>query len=140
RSRHDQASPPNVDIMPAVGDVTGGGGGFHSVGGAGGTSKVGTITVDNKGSGYINEPAVHIAGGGGTGAQARSVLGGGANWGKIFLLTALAETKSGARTMLQAEVTTEITGFSKVGAFTIDGPKPTMQNMPNSNTLAIVAN
>src|SRR5262249_39096105 len=66
--------------------------------------------------------------------------GGGANWGKIFLLTALAETKSGARTMLQAEVTTAITGFAKVGAFTIDGPNPTMQHMPNSQPLDVVGN
>jgi hypothetical protein len=139
-SGYDPASPPNVTITRAVSDVTGAGAGFHSVVGAGGTSKVGSITVDNKGSGYINEPAVNIAGGGGTGAQGRSVLGGGANWGKIFLLTALAETKSGARTMLQAEVTTQITGFSKVGAFTIDGPNPTMQNMPNSQPLDIVGN
>jgi hypothetical protein len=124
---------PNVTISG------GGGSGATATSSVGGGThyQVGSITVDNRGYGYITEPAVTITGGGGSGATARSVLGGGANWGKIYLLTALAQTKSGARTMLQAEVTTAITGFHTIGALTIDGPNPTLQQMPNSMNFTV---
>src|SRR5262245_9729110 len=122
------SGPPNVTISGGAGS---GATATASIG-TGSTYRVSSITVDNKGYGYTAEPAVTISGGGGAGASARSVLGGGANWGKVYLLTALAQTKSGARTMLQAEVSTDITGFHTVGAFTIDGPNPNVNQMPNS--------
>src|SRR5262249_38498673 len=142
-SGYDPATPPGVIITPAPGDPGSGASFTAQVGGVG-SSKVGSVTVDNKGYGYIKEPDVTITPAPGDttggGATARSVLGGGANWGKIYLLTALAQTKTGARTMLQAEATTGITGFHTVGAFTIDGPNPTMQKMPTSQPLDVNGN
>src|SRR5262249_36164367 len=127
------STAPNVYI----GGGSGSGATATAFVGGGTHYQVGSITVDNKGYGYVSEPAVNIGGGGGSGATARSVLGGGANWGKIYLTTALAQTKSGARTMLQEEVTTSITGFHTIGALTIDGPNPTLQQMPNSMNFTV---
>jgi hypothetical protein len=134
-SGYDTLSPPNVTISGG-----GGSGANFTAHVAGSSYRVHDISIDNHGYGYIAEPAVTISGGAGSGATARAVLGGGANWGKIYLLTALAQTKSGARTMLQAEVTTAITGFHTVGALTIDGPNPTMQHMPNSMNFNVNGN
>jgi len=100
-------------------------------------SKVDSIVVDNHGKGYTVVPNVTISGGGGTGATARAVLGGSANWGKVYLLTALAETKSGARAFLQMETTTPVTGFAPAAAMVIDGPNPSINNMPNSDQFVV---
>ncbi|PYS42471.1 MAG: hypothetical protein DMG14_03850 [Acidobacteria bacterium] len=94
--------------------------------------KVSSITIDNRGSGYTTDPNVMIGGGGGTGATATATLGRGANYGRIYLFTALGQTRTGARAMLQMEATTALTGFFSTGALTIDGPSPSVQSMPNS--------
>ena len=94
--------------------------------------KVNSITITNEGIGYTSDPVVTISGGGGTGATATSTLGRGANYGKIYLITALGQTSTGARSMLQMEATTALSGFHSTGALTIDGPDPILQQMPNS--------
>jgi hypothetical protein len=127
--------------VPAV-TITGGGGA-----GAAATAvisnsvyKVGTITINNGGFGYTTDPAVTLSGGGGTGATATSTLGRGANYGKIYLLTSFARTRTGGRSMFQMEATTALSGFHSTGALTIDGPDPHMQNMPNSTNFIVNGN
>lgn len=102
--------------------------------------KVDSITIDNQGYGYTTDPAVTISGGGGTGATATATLGRGANYGKVYLITALAQTLSGAREMLQMEATTPVTGFSAAGALTLDGPEPVLNNMPSSTQFWVRGN
>jgi len=128
-------SVPNV--------VIGGGGGAGATGTAAlanNVYKVGTITITEDGYGYTDDPAVSFSGGGGAGATATSTLGRGANYGKIYLVTSLGQTRSGARSMMQMEVTTALTGFHSTGALTIDGPNPNMQNMPNSTNFTVNGN
>src|SRR5262249_30333196 len=68
------------------------------------------------------------------------ILGGGSNFGKVYLLTALAQTKTGARSMLQMEVASPVTGSGTGAALVIDGPNPNMLNMPNSDQYYINGN
>jgi hypothetical protein len=102
--------------------------------------KVNSITITNEGIGYTTDPTVTISGGGGTGATATATLGRGANYGKIYMITALGQTKSGARSMMQMEATTALSGFHSTGALTIDGPNPSMQSMPNSMNFTVNGN
>jgi hypothetical protein len=102
--------------------------------------KVESITITEGGIGYTTDPHVTISGGGGTGATATAVLGRGANYGRVYLVTALGQTSTGARTMLQMETTTALSGFHSTGALTIDGPNPNMQNMPNSQNFDVNGN
>src|SRR5207253_11499211 len=99
--------------------------------------KMNSITIDNQGYGYTTDPDITFNGGGGSGAAAIATLGRGANYGKIYLVTALGQTTSGARAMMQMEATTSISGFSSTGALTIDGPNPNMQTMPNSQNFTV---
>jgi hypothetical protein len=99
--------------------------------------KVSSISVTQPGAGYTADPAVTITGGGGSGATGRPILGNGANWGKIYLITALARTSGGARAMLQMEAATAITGFHTIAALTVDGPNPVMGQMPNSQNFTV---
>src|SRR5262249_6815925 len=87
---------------------------------------------DSIGYGYTADPPVTITGGGGTGATATATLGRGANYGRLYVLTALGQTRAGARAMLQMEATTALTGFFSTGALTIDGPSPIVESMPHS--------
>ncbi len=123
--------------------ITGGGSGMGAAAVAvlaNAVFKVNSVTITNQGFGYTGDPGVQINGGGGTGATATSTLGRGANYGKIYLVTALGQTRTGARSMLQMEATTALTGFHSTGALTIDGPNPTMQNMPNSMNFDVNGN
>jgi Tfp pilus assembly protein PilX len=98
------------------------------------TYKVGSITVTNQGSGYGTIPSVTITPvGGGGGAMGTAVLGRGSAYGKVYNITALSETSTGARTMYQMEATTPVIGFAPTGALTIAGPDPTINGLPNSN-------
>jgi hypothetical protein len=122
---------------------TGGGGS----GGAAATATIGTmntgtfaidhITVDTAGSGYSSNPSVTFSGGGGTGGAATSQISGGTKYGKVWLLTSLAVTSTGARSMVQMEVASPVLGWGSGGALTLDGPNPVIDAMPNSINLYI---
>lgn len=121
--------------------LTGGGGSgataTATLGPGGSLYKVDSISVTNPGYGYTSDPAVTISGGGGSGATATSSLGGGASYGKIYLVTALGYTKSGARSMLQAEMASTVTGVGGMTALLVDGPNPDIDAMPNSTNFYI---
>src|SRR5438876_1552408 len=115
-----------------------------------GVYSVNTITVNTLGKDYSYDPTITICGtdnagmfgcpigsGPGSGATAISQIGGGVKYGKVYLLTALAQTKTGGRSMLQAEVTTPVMGFGFGGALTLDGPNPVIDAMPNSLNFTI---
>jgi len=115
-----------------------------------GAYSVNTITVNTLGKDYSYDPTITICGtdnagmfgcpigsGPGSGATAISQIGGGVKYGKVYLLTALAQTKTGGRSMLQAEVTTPVMGFGFGGALTLDGPNPVIDAMPNSLNFTI---
>src|SRR6185295_4016796 len=95
------------------------------------------IDVTAPGSGYTSNPTVTLSGGGGSGATARSQISGGTKFGKGWLLTSLAQTKTGARSMVQMEVASPVLGFASGGALTLDGPNPIMDAMPNSMNFGI---
>src|SRR5262249_16072456 len=98
------------------------------------TFKVDSITVTNAGYTYTVDRVVSFAGGGGgAGVSASASLGGGSNYGKVYLLTALAQTRTGGRSLLQMEVATPVTGSGSGAALVIDGPSPDIDQMPNSD-------
>ena len=96
-----------------------------------------SIKVTNPGTGYSqsNPPAVNITGGGGSGAMAVASVGSGGNsMGRVYLLTSLAVTPSGARAMAQMEAGVRYDAsynFGIGGALTLIGPQPTF-GTPNS--------
>jgi hypothetical protein len=94
------------------------------------------IDVLTTGSGYTTNPTVTI-GGPGTNAAATANISGGTKFGKVWMLTSYAQTKTGARSMLQMEVASPVLGFAAGGALTLDGPNPVMDAMPNSNNFMI---
>jgi hypothetical protein len=130
-SGYSSASPPTVTFS--------GGGGIGAAATAtvsnmsSGTYFVSGFTIDTQGSGYTTNPTVTLSGGSPvTPATAKAQISGGAMFGQVYLLTSFAQTKSGARSMLQQEVTTPVIGFAPGGALTLDGPNPVMDAMPNS--------
>src|SRR5262249_27269706 len=125
-------SPPTVNLL------NGGGTGAMATSALGAlTNRVKRIVIDEEGTAYTVDPMVNISGGGGTGAAATAVLGHGANYGKVYMLTALGHTPTGARTMVQMEVTTRISGFHAASALILDGPNPSIDQMPNSSNFVI---
>jgi hypothetical protein len=105
------------------------------------TRTTGTYTVTGftglvGGSGYTANPTVTIVPAAGDttghGATATAQISGGTKFGQVYLLTSYAQTKTGARSMLQMEVATPVLGFNPGGALTLDGPNPTIDAMPNS--------
>jgi hypothetical protein len=100
------------------------------------------IQVTNAGSGYSqsNPPLVTISGGGGSGATAVATVGAGGSYqGRVYLLTSLAVTASGARAMVQAETGVIYDKFTLGlgGALTLAGPNPSF-GTPNSNPFQII--
>ncbi len=133
----------NYTSAPTV-QLTGGGGS--------GAAAVATVTTSSStiyyvdhidvtagGSGYTSNPTVTInpTGGHGSGAVATSQISGGTRFGKVWLLTSMAQTRQGARSMLQMEVATPVLGFADGGALTLDGPSPQIDAMPNSMNFTI---
>src|SRR5438876_3041460 len=115
-----------------------------------GSYSVNAITVNTPGKGYSYDPTITICGtdnagmfgcpigsGPGSGATAISQINGGTKFGQVYLLTALAQTKTGGRSMLQMEVSTPVMGFGFGGALTLDGPNPVIDAMPNSLNFTI---
>jgi len=99
---------------------------------ASGSMMVDHIDITTAGSGYTSNPDVTISGGGGSGASAVAQVGGGTKYGKVWLLTSLGQTRTGARSMVQMEVASPVLGFADGGALTLDGPNPVIDAMPNS--------
>ena len=100
-----------------------------------------SIVVTNPGNGYSNAlpPTVSITGGGGSGAVAGTPnIGSAATasyMGRVYLLTTLAVTRTGARAMAQMEVGVahDQFNFGLGGALTLLGPSPgygTPHSMP----------
>src|SRR5262249_27311126 len=105
------------------------------------TNVITGFTITDPGSGYTTNPNVTInPNGPGSGAQATAVIGRGTHYGKVWLLTSLVETLTGARAMTQSEVVTPVLGYSPGGALTLDGPNPVIGTVPNSSQFVIDGN
>jgi hypothetical protein len=121
-----------------------GGGGSGASGTAtssGSTTYLTGITLTNGGAGYLTAPQVVISGPG-SGATASAALTGGQQieMGQVYMLTSLAVTKTGTRSMAQMEAAvTPPFKFQLGGALTIAGPTPTFST-PNSSNLDIRGN
>jgi hypothetical protein len=98
------------------------------------------IDVNTSGSGYTSNPTVTLNGGGGSGATAVSQVSGGTKFGQVWMLTSFAQTRAGARSMLQMEVASPVMGYSPGGALTLDGPSPVMDDVPNSDNFVVDGN
>ncbi len=120
-SGYISSSPPSVTITPPTG-----------AGGATATATAivspPTITAINLvapgwgGSGYTSAPTVTITDATGSGASATAYLTGGTYYGPVMLVTALAVTPTGARSMLQMEAAPTVRSVSLPGALTLAGP------------------
>jgi hypothetical protein len=133
-------NPGSGYTTPPVVTFSGGGGGSGASATAalGVTNTITGITLLNPGSGYLIEPTVTLsAPPSGTTATATATIGRGTNYGKVYVLTSLAETATGARSMAQMEVASPVLGFATPGALTLDGPNPIIGAMPNSNNFVI---
>ena len=95
------------------------------------------MTITNPGDGYVADPNVTLSGGGGAGATAVANVQRGTNYGSVYLMTSLAVSDTGARTMSQMEVTTPVLNLAFEGALVLDGPAPIIQNMPDSHPFEI---
>ncbi|MFB3916756.1 MAG: hypothetical protein ACE14M_08505 [Terriglobales bacterium] len=107
------------------------------------------ITITDGGAGYPvgSSPTVTIAPpSSGTTAQGKATIGaGGGTWGPVYLVTAMAQTQSGARAMAQMEVGVTYNQFTMNlgGAVTMAGPAPPSPDAsnffgtPNSNPFHI---
>lgn len=86
------------------------------------------------GNGYTTPPTVTITGGGGTGATATATIGSGSvvtSMGRVYLLTSMAVTKSGAKSMAQMEVGVRPPfNLNLPGAVTLPGPEPPTACLP----------
>jgi hypothetical protein len=132
-------TPPNVVFSSATG--SGATATSHLVTIGTPLYKLKEVIVDEPGYGYTTTPGITISGGGpGAGASVSAVLGGGSSYGKVYLLTALAQTRKGGRAMLQMEIASPVTGTGSGAALVVDGPNPTMLNMPNSDNFVINGN
>src|SRR5262249_43160597 len=97
------------------------------------------IDVNPQGTGYTSDPTVTITGGAvTTPATAWAQISGGVKFGQVWLLTSYAQTKSGARAMLQMEVASPVLGIGWGGALTLDGPNPVIDAMPNSSNFTVM--
>ena len=104
------------------------------------TYSVSGITITDPGLGYTINPTVTLTGGGGTGATATASRANGSDYGRVFLVTSMSQTRSGARSMAQAELSSPVVGAWFPGALTLDGPSPILENMPNSTQYYIDGN
>jgi hypothetical protein len=128
----------NYTSAPTVAFSGGGGSGASAIANLGTTNVITGVTLTNAGAGYTSDPTVTFSPpGSGTTATATAVIGRGTNYGKVWVLTSLAQTASGARTMSQMEVASPVLGFGVAAALTLDGPNPIIGSMPNSNNFVI---
>src|SRR5215469_7602078 len=86
------------------------------------------------GNGYTTPPTVTISGGGGIGATATATIGSGGivtSMGRVYLLTSMAVTRSGAKSMAQMEVGVRPPfNLNLPGAITLAGPEPPTACLP----------
>lgn len=104
------------------------------------TNGVVSIKITNAGSGYTSRPTVTLTGGGGSDARAIAGVGSGGTYaGRVYMLTAMAETLTGAKAMAQMEVGVTYIDFSfnLGGAVTMGGPSP---NFTSTNSAGFVVN
>lgn len=128
---YSAATPPTISFSGGGGSLAAGTPTIATM--ATGTSYVHHITVNTQGSGYTSNPTVTLTGGGATTvATAISQVSAGTKFGQVWLLTSYAETRSGARSMLQMEVASPVMGYSPGGALTLAGPNPAIDAMPDS--------
>jgi hypothetical protein len=104
------------------------------------TGKIDSITLTSAGSGYVpgSSPTVTI-GTPGSGATVEAIISPGTAYGNVYLLTALAISPGGSKTMTQMEIATPPPVYVSAvipGALTIDAPNPTI-NPGNSNNYVI---
>jgi len=124
---------------PTVAFTGGGGTGAAATAVIGTTGKIDSVTLTNAGSGYTSNPTVTITDSTGTGAGnvVQAVPSYATSLGRVYLLTAMAVTPAGSKTMNQMEVATPVQHpLSMPGALTIDSPNPTI-NAGNSNNYFI---
>jgi hypothetical protein len=121
-----------------------GGGGTGAAGYAvgGGTFVVSGFTMTSGGAGYTSKPTVTITGGGGTGSTATATIGSGSGntaYGQIYLLTAMAMTRNGSKSMAQMETGARPPFYLNIGgAITLAGPEPAADFVsPNSANLTV---
>ncbi|MFB3813251.1 MAG: hypothetical protein ACE14L_03995 [Terriglobales bacterium] len=113
-------SAPSVSFV----DPLGLGSGAAAVASLGSVGKITSVTLTDAGKGYVVPPAVTFSDSPAPTAPAtiKTKLGNATYFGQVMVLTSLAVTQSGARSMLQAEVATGLRGAYVPGALTIDGP------------------
>ncbi|HET9218182.1 MAG TPA: hypothetical protein VFR18_14455, partial [Terriglobia bacterium] len=137
-------NPGSGYTTPPLVVLSGGGLGVTTIGTATAnmafTQTVTGITLTDPGLGYTFNPTVTISGGGGTGATATASRANGSDYGRIFLVTAMSQTKSGAKSMAQAELASPVAGAWFPGALTLNGPNPVLDDMPNSNVFHVDGN
>lgn len=126
------ASGSGYTSAPTVTFVGGSGSGASGVATLGVTRNLTGLTLINPGAGYVTDPSVTITDATGGGATAKARIGRGPYFGKVYLLTTLAQTRSGARSLTQMEASTPVLGFNVTGALTLDGPTPSIPAFPNS--------
>ena len=133
------STAPTVTITRAAGDTTGINGAATSTISPPTGGQIDYITLSNSGSGYTSDPTVSITGGSGaSGITARSAQTTSA--GRVFVLTAMAQTVGNSRAISQMEVATPPSfPFSLPGALTIDAPSPHV-DPANSNSYWINGN
>lgn len=152
-SGYDPSSPPTVTI-------SGGGGSGATAIAVMTTANTGTyyvysVTVNTavngfSGSGYTSNPTVTFCGTDtagvngcpttglqGAGATGTAQVSGGNKFGQVYVLTAFAQTKTGARAMVQQEMATPVLGFALGGALTLDGPNPILGQLASSQNFVI---
>ncbi len=134
------ASGSGYTSAPAVNFVGGSGTGASGVATLGVTRNLTGLTPINRGAGYVSDPTVTITDATGMGATAKARIGRGPDYGKVYLLTTLAQTRSGARSLTQMEVASPVLGFNVTGALTLDGPNPIIETLPNSSSFVINGN
>jgi hypothetical protein len=98
---------PGQNYTLTITPSNGQGSGATAYGTASGSFIVNGFNVTNGGSGYTSAPNVTLTGGGGTGATASATIAAGSvntSMGAVYMLTSMAATKTGAKTMSQMEV------------------------------------
>jgi hypothetical protein len=121
---------------PTVAFSGGGGTGAAATASTGTTGKIDQIKLTNAGSGYKANPTVTITDSTGTGASIQAKANGLTIDGKVYLLTALAVTQGGSRTMAQMEVATPVGHpVTMPGALVIDSPLPNINPSNSMNYL-----
>ena len=135
-----------MQVLPYTLNITGGGGtGATATAAATTTNGVVGFNLTSGGAGYTSAPTVTLSGGGCTTscATANATIGAGTvntSMGRVYLLTSLAATKTGARAMAQMEVGVRPPfSLNLGGALTLAGPGASFGS-PNSNNFQIQGN